>query len=80
MYGWALTAVQKSRSSMGRILKPEFLLLNKSLKLKIKILQSCIIPVLLYGCQTWALTAVQKSRSSMGRILEPEFLLLNRGE
>jgi hypothetical protein len=29
-------------------------------ELKIEILQHCIIPVLLYGCQTWALTAVQK--------------------
>jgi hypothetical protein len=26
---------------------------------KIEILQSYIIPVLFYGCQTWALTAVQ---------------------
>ena len=40
----------------------KFILLDKKLnrKIKIKTLESCIFPPLLYGCQTWNLTEKQK--------------------
>ncbi|KAJ4445781.1 hypothetical protein ANN_12466 [Periplaneta americana] len=31
-------------------------------KLKLEVLQSCILPTLLYGCQTWKLTVNQKTQ------------------
>lgn len=40
----------------------KFILLDKSLnrKLKMETLQTCVLPTLLYGCQTWNLTAKLK--------------------
>ncbi|KAJ4427383.1 hypothetical protein ANN_25004 [Periplaneta americana] len=42
----------------------QFILLDKKLnrKLKLEVLQSCIFPTLLYGCQTWKLTVNQKTQ------------------
>ncbi|KAJ4440667.1 hypothetical protein ANN_08814 [Periplaneta americana] len=40
----------------------KFILTNKfqKLSLKIETLEKCVLPVLLYGCQTWSLTSKQK--------------------
>ena len=40
----------------------KFILMDKSLKqtLKVEVLEKCVLPVILYGCQTWALTAKQR--------------------
>lgn len=56
---WSLQGVFKSRMTI---------------KAKIKILESCVIPVLSYGAETWALTkaqtnSLQKTQRSMERII-----------
>ena len=39
-----------------------FILLNKKIAINLKrtIIDSCLLPTLIYGCQTWSLTAAQK--------------------
>ena len=41
-----------------------FILLNPKIELKQKkeIIDSCILPTLIYGCQTWSLTSAQKTK------------------
>lgn len=46
-----------------------------SIKINIKIHDTCILPSSLYGCQTWALSELQLKRSPEGR---SDFLFRNR--
>ena len=58
---WSLNNVFKNKKS--------------SLKSKMKILESCIMPVLSYGCQTWSLTKTQTSKlQSTQRAMERKIM------
>jgi hypothetical protein len=45
----------------GKFWSLKFIIMAKAIspKLRFEILQMCVIPTVLYGCQTWSLTRVQ---------------------